>query len=85
MNHEEQMSHDTELLLIYTARAQHFTTSHYPCFEMQVKIVLTDRFTDASFAYSGRGFKSGKVAIIKSNFCGRKCRTLPFGWMRRLG
>ena len=55
VNHEEQMSHDTELLLIYAAAG---------------KIVLSDRFTDASFAYqcSGRGLSQEKLQLLNQTF-----------------
>ena len=56
VNHDELMSNDTELLLIYAARAQHLQQVIVPALEAG-KTVLCDRFTDASFAYqcSGRG------------------------------
>ena len=69
VNHEEQMSHDTELLLIYAARAQHLQQVIIPALNAG-KIVLTDRFTDASFAYqcSGRGLSREKLQLLNQTF-----------------
>ena len=69
VNHDEQMSHDTELLLIYAARAQHLQQVILPALEAG-KIVLSDRFTDASFAYqcSGRGLSQEKLQLLNQTF-----------------
>ena len=69
VNHEEQMSHDTELLLIYAARAQHLQQVIVPALEAG-KIVLSDRFTDASFAYqcAGRGLSQKKLQLLNQTF-----------------
>ncbi|UTO20557.1 dTMP kinase [Acinetobacter sp. Z1] len=69
LNHEEQMSHDTELLLIYAARAQHLQQVILPALAAG-KIVLSDRFTDASFAYqcSGRGLSQEKLQLLNQTF-----------------
>ncbi len=69
VNHEEQMSHDTELLLIYAARAQHLQQVILPAL-VAGKIVLSDRFTDASFAYqcSGRGLSQEKLQLLNQTF-----------------
>ena len=69
VNHEEQMSHDTELLLIYAARAQHLQQVIVPALEAG-KIVLSDRFTDASFAYqcAGRGLSQEKLKLLNQTF-----------------
>ncbi|MCH7383731.1 dTMP kinase [Acinetobacter dispersus] len=69
VNHEEQMSHDTELLLIYAARAQHLQQVILPALAAG-KIVLSDRFTDASFAYqcSGRGLSQEKLQLLNQTF-----------------
>jgi dTMP kinase len=69
VNHEEQMSHDTELLLIYAARAQHLQQVILPALATD-KIVLSDRFTDASFAYqcSGRGLSQEKLQLLNQTF-----------------
>lgn len=72
VNHEEQMSHDTELLLIYAARAQHLQQVILPALAAG-KIVLSDRFTDASFAYqcSGRGLSQEKLQLLNQTFVAR--------------
>ena len=69
VNHDEQMSHDTELLLIYAARAQHLQQVIVPALE-DGKIVLSDRFTDASFAYqcAGRGLSQEKLQLLNQTF-----------------
>ena len=69
VNHDEQMSHDTELLLIYAARAQHLQQVILPALAAG-KIVLSDRFTDASFAYqcSGRGLSQEKLQLLNQTF-----------------
>ncbi len=53
VNHSESMSSDTELLLMYAARAQHIQEVIQPALK-QGKLVLSDRFTDASYAYQCR-------------------------------
>ncbi|AXQ22995.1 dTMP kinase [Acinetobacter wuhouensis] len=69
VNHDEQMSHDTELLLMYAARAQHLELVILPALA-EGKIVLCDRFTDSSFAYqcAGRGLSREKLQLLNQNF-----------------
>ena len=69
VNHEESMSNDTELLLMYAARAQHLQQVIMPAL-MEHKTVLCDRFTDASFAYqcAGRGLSQSKLQLLNENF-----------------
>ena len=69
VNHDEKMSHDTELLLMYAARAQHLQQVILPALEAG-KIVLSDRFTDASFAYqcAGRGLSQEKLKLLNQTF-----------------
>ena len=65
----ESMAHDTELLLIYAARAQHIQHVILPALN-ENKIVLSDRFTDASYAYqcSGRGLSKDKLQTLNETF-----------------
>ncbi|UBQ36658.1 dTMP kinase [Acinetobacter johnsonii] len=69
VNHEESMSNDTELLLMYAARAQHLQQVIMPALT-EHKTVLCDRFTDASFAYqcAGRGLSQSKLQLLNENF-----------------
>lgn len=69
VNTEESMAHDTELLLMYAARAQHLAQVILPALEAG-KTVLCDRFTDASFAYqcAGRGLSREKLQLLNQNF-----------------
>lgn len=72
VNHEETMAHDTELLLMYAARAQHLAQVILPALAAG-KIVLCDRFTDASFAYqcAGRGLRETKLQLLNDHFVAR--------------
>ena len=69
VNHDEAMSNDTELLLIYAARAQHLQQVIIPALQAG-KVVLCDRFTDASFAYqcAGRGLSQEKLQLLNQTF-----------------
>ena len=72
VNHEESMCNDTELLLMYAARAQHLAQVIEPALT-QGQTVLCDRFTDASFAYqcAGRGLSQEKLELLNDNFVSR--------------
>jgi len=72
VSHDEKMSDDTELLLMYAARAQHLQQIILPALQAG-KTVLCDRFTDASFAYqcAGRGLNENKLAVLNQSFVSR--------------
>ena len=64
---EEKVHPDTELLLMFAARAQHLNEKIIPALERGVWVVC-DRFTDATYAYQsgGRQLSSEKVADLES-------------------
>ena len=51
---EEAMDPETETLLIFAARREHLACVIVPALN-QGKVVLCDRFTDATYAYQGNG------------------------------
>ena len=65
-NREEQVVSETELLLMFAARAQHLNALIMPNIE-QGRWVISDRFTDATYAYQsgGRGVPAEKVALLE--------------------
>lgn len=64
--HQEAMSDDTELLLMFAARAQHIAHVIRPALAAN-EWVVCDRFTDASFAYQGggRGIDTNRIALLE--------------------
>ena len=70
--HTEKMSSDTELLLMYAARAQHIQYVIKPALEAG-QVVLCDRFCDASYAYqcAGRGLSPEKLQLLNQHFVSR--------------
>lgn len=64
---DEKVHPDTELLLMFAARAQHLNEKIIPALERGVWVVC-DRFTDATYAYQsgGRQLPSEKVENLES-------------------
>ena len=63
----EGMSDDTELLLMFAARAEHLHKVIRPALA-EGKDVLCDRFTDATYAYQGggRGIAVEHIAVLEN-------------------
>jgi dTMP kinase len=60
------MADDTELLLMFAARAEHLARRIRPALEAGTWVVC-DRFTDATYAYQGggRGLDPGRIRVIE--------------------
>lgn len=63
---DEVMAADTELLLMFAARAQHIAAVIAPALARGA-VVLCDRFTDATYAYQGggRGLSVERIAQLE--------------------
>ena len=64
---EEQMNPDTELLLVFAARAQHLAEVIRPALARGA-VVICDRFTDSTYAYQGggRGLSQERIATLEA-------------------
>jgi dTMP kinase len=62
-----EMDADTELLLMFAARQQHLAELIRPALARGAWVV-SDRFTDASYAYQcgGRGIAAGRIAALEA-------------------
>lgn len=63
---DEPMAVDTELLLMFAARAQHLARVIEPALA-RGEVVICDRFTDATYAYQGggRGVPVDRIAVLE--------------------
>ena len=63
---DDAMTPDAELLLVFAARADHLASVVVPALQ-RGQWVLSDRFTDATFAYqgAGRGISVARIAELE--------------------
>ncbi len=63
----QKMHSDSETLLMFAARAEHIQTVIRPALERGAW-VISDRFTDASYAYQcgGRGVADARIAVLEA-------------------
>ncbi len=73
----EPMHAETETLLMFAARREHIATVIEPALA-RGDWVISDRFTDASFAYQGggRGVLESKISVLKEWVQGQLCPDL---------
>jgi dTMP kinase len=64
--HVGELSDECELLLMFAARLQHLHEIIFPAIN-QGKIIICDRFTDASYAYQGggRGISENRISQLE--------------------
>lgn len=64
---DEPMAADTELLLVFAARAQHLGEVIRPALARGA-VVICDRFTDSTYAYqgAGRGLSLERIATLET-------------------
>jgi dTMP kinase len=64
---QREMDADTELLLMFATRQEHLAALIWPALARGAWVV-SDRFTDASYAYQcgGRGIESARIAALES-------------------
>lgn len=69
--HHEPPAAETELLLVFAARAQHVREVIVPALQRGAW-VISDRFTDSSYAYQGaaRGLDAGFIADLERRVVG---------------
>lgn len=63
----EPMHPETEALIMFAARREHIERVIQPALDLGV-VVISDRFTDASFAYQcgGRGLPEARLAVLEA-------------------
>lgn len=68
-HYDEIMNPETELLLYFAGRIQHVQSVVLPA-KAEGKIVISDRFTDASYAYQGGGREIAleKIRLLEQHF-----------------
>nr|WP_257283937.1 dTMP kinase [Endozoicomonas sp. SESOKO1] len=64
--HEETVTDTTELLMVFAARCQNLSQRVEPALAAG-KVVVCDRFTDATYAYQGggRGIDEQRIAVLE--------------------